>query len=451
MGMILSKRARKTDKHVLREDFDRGEQVENIATTHTNSNIIHENKEITLVVPTNNGIRYDDGHDGRIEKLKIDLQDFKDQLKQVSKENKLLSEELQQIKANLQNEPVNSAQNFELQFEEKLRENFQDIISQEIDIKLKDKDCSVNELFEASKADIIQEVTQHKTDSAYDEVESLKELIKILSVSTVTKNTAHLNYSPTEAMKVIEIKISFTSGTEKKTPRMINVQNLMRITTVLELKYHLADKYKHLRVGELVIKWKGIELADAATLLEYGICNKDKMDLEVRAVVTYVILIQLDKESRLPIEVTPATKIRFIKEWIHEQTAITVEKQLLRHGENLLNDDKRVAECQIGEGEVIRLEICHVGSFPIIVINPSGMKSQFDVESRDTIEMVKLLVSNKLHVPTSQFDLIVKNIQAETSKKLFEYNVESGEIFHLRMCTPLAANTFPTTFQYGSV
>ena len=68
----------------------------------------------------------------------------------------------------------------------------------------------------------------------------------------MVKNTAHLNFSPTEAMDTIEIKISLLNGTEKKTPRMINVHNLMRITTLLELKYHLAEKYKHLKVGELV-------------------------------------------------------------------------------------------------------------------------------------------------------------------------------------------------------
>ena len=114
-------------------------------------------------------------------------------------------------------------------------------------------------------------------------------------------------------------------------------------------------------------------MADAATLLEYGICNKDQIDLEVRAVVTYVIQIQLNKDSKLPVEVTPATKIRYIKEWIHEQTSITVEKQILRHGENLLNDDKRMAECQIGEGEIIRLEICHTGSFPVFIVNHTGV------------------------------------------------------------------------------
>ena len=52
-------------------------------------------------------------------------------------------------------------------------------------------------------------------------------------------------------MDTIEIKISFSSE-EKKTPKIINVHNLMRITTVHELKYHLAEKYKHLNVGELV-------------------------------------------------------------------------------------------------------------------------------------------------------------------------------------------------------
>eukprot|EP00800_Vazella_pourtalesii_P000101 TRINITY_DN1010_c0_g1_i2.p1 TRINITY_DN1010_c0_g1~~TRINITY_DN1010_c0_g1_i2.p1 ORF type:complete len:249 (-),score=48.23 TRINITY_DN1010_c0_g1_i2:179-925(-) len=248
-------------------------------------------------------------------------------------------------------------------------------------------------------------------------------------------------------METIEIKISFASGTEKKTPRMINVQNLMRITTVHELKYHLAEKYKHLKVGELIIKWKGIELADAATLLEYGICNKDQIDLEVRAIVTYVIQIQLNKDSRLPVEVTPATKIRYIKEWIHDQTSITVEKQILRHGENLLNDDKRMAECQIGEGEIIRLEICHTGSFPVFIVNNSGIRCQVEVESRDSIETLKLQVSNKLHVHVNQFDLFIKNTLADPSKKLYEYSVESGEIIHLK--TPASPSSFSnSTFLY---
>ena len=74
----------------------------------------------------------------------------------------------------------------------------------------------------------------------------------MLGISTVVKNTAHLNFSPTEAMETIEIKITFTRGTEGTTPRMINVQNLMRITTIHELKYHLAEKYKHLKIAELV-------------------------------------------------------------------------------------------------------------------------------------------------------------------------------------------------------
>ena len=121
-----------------------------------------------------------------------------------------------------------------------------------------------------------------------------------------------------------------------------------------------------------MIKWKGIELADAATLLEYGIYNKDNLELEVRALVTYTIQIQLDKDNQLNIEVTPATKIRFLKEWLHERTSIAVEKQVLRHGDNLLQDEKRLAECQIGEGEVIKLDVCYVGYFTIYVSCPSG-------------------------------------------------------------------------------
>ena len=88
--------------------------------------------------------------------------------------------------------------------------------------------------------------------------------------------------------------------------------------------------------------------------------------------MTYMIHIQLGKDSKLQIEVTPATKIRFLKEWLQEKTSIAVEKQLLRHGENILQDEKRLAECQIGEGEVIQVEVCFVGFFTINVACPSG-------------------------------------------------------------------------------
>ena len=121
-------------------------------------------------------------------------------------------------------------------------------------------------------------------------------------------------------------------------------------------------------------------MADAATLLEYGVANKDRLELEVRAIVTYIIKILIEKETILTLEVTPATRIRYVKERIYEQSSISVDKQMLKHGENILLDDKRMAECQIGEGDSIRLEVCFVGSFPINIVCPSGELVRFKLD-----------------------------------------------------------------------
>ena len=76
----------------------------------------------------------------------------------------------------------------------------------------------------------------------------------------------------------------------------------------------------------------------------------------------------------------------------------------------------------------------------------SGTKHQIEVEPKDTIEMVKHQVSIKQHIHVAQFDLLIRGNFAETSKKLYEFNIVSGETLHLRMCNPPSTAMFPTTF-----
>ena len=70
------------------------------------------------------------------------------------------------------------------------------------------------------------------------------------------------------------------------------------------------------------------------------------------------------------------------------------------------------------------------------------MKHQFDVEGKDSVEMIKLQLSNKEHIHQSQFDLFYKSQTLENYKKLSEYGISSGETILFRMRTPIPAPTY---------
>lgn len=121
-----------------------------------------------------------------------------------------------------------------------------------------------------------------------------------------------------------------------------------------------------------------MELADSVTLLEYGIDNKDKLELEVRALVTYNITILManrnDQETiSFSTDVTPATKIISIKDFIYAKMSAQPDQQILKHNDNILVDHKTLAEYQIKENDIIHLEMHYKGTFPISICFPSGI------------------------------------------------------------------------------
>ena len=204
--------------------------------------------------------------------------------------------------------------------------------------------------------------------------------------------------------------------------------------TVETLRTKIQEK-THLTPDQQRLSFGGIELEDGKTLDDYDICNNCTIQMLYRPRCFYprlgnngkLIFIRSLSGENITLQVEGSETVRELKDCISWCKNIPcVQQRWLLEG-NELKDGQTLYNIQ--EDSTIKLSIFRKGDIQIHV-KIANRTIALKAECSDTVEKVKAMISDKIHIPPDQQILTFEGKMLQDKYTLGDYLFDNYDIWH---------------------
>ena len=197
--------------------------------------------------------------------------------------------------------------------------------------------------------------------------------------------------------------------------------------TIIDIKEKIKEKENIHPVRQKLL-FKGVELIDNKTLVDYDIKNESTLQLMIKSPILFFVKTKINQTVMIKAQLSDT--ILFIKQEIQKKEDSLEQFSLVFKGKEL-DDNKIVADYNIPNNSTLELALRTAIKIKIKLFNGKTINLQA-YSSENIFNIKQKIIEEEKNISSDEGELFFGNIQLEENKTLSDYDIKNESTLELK-------------------